>query len=98
MSQPTFSFTTTAQEVATVFAKEIQGENSEQFQTTGMSLVSSELCLVLITGTSVNGIGFETARVLAKHANLIIITGHNSERLKLFLLPGYLLNADECTD
>jgi short-subunit dehydrogenase involved in D-alanine esterification of teichoic acids len=46
----------------------------------------------------VNGIGFETARVLAKHANLIIITGHNSERLKLFLLPGYLLNADECTD
>ncbi|KAF7365620.1 Short-chain dehydrogenase/reductase family protein [Mycena venus] len=65
MSQPTFSFTTTAQEVATVFAKEIQGKN------------------VLITGTSVNGIGFETARVLAKHANLIIITGHNSERLKI---------------
>ncbi|KAF7365617.1 Short-chain dehydrogenase/reductase family protein [Mycena venus] len=65
MSEPTFSFTTTAQEVATVFAKEIQGKN------------------VLITGTSVNGIGFETARVLAKHANLIIITGHNSERLKI---------------
>ncbi|KAJ7866465.1 hypothetical protein B0H13DRAFT_2066681 [Mycena leptocephala] len=52
-------------QVATVFAKEIQGEN------------------ILITGTSVNGIGFETARVLAKHANLIIITGHNSERLKI---------------
>jgi len=31
----------------------------------------------------VNGIGFETARVLAKYANLIIITGHNSERLKI---------------
>jgi NAD(P)-dependent dehydrogenase (short-subunit alcohol dehydrogenase family) len=38
---------------------------------------------VLITGTSLNGIGFETARVLAKHANLVIITGHNSDRLKL---------------
>ncbi|KAJ6584325.1 hypothetical protein B0H19DRAFT_1104711 [Mycena capillaripes] len=38
---------------------------------------------VLVTGTSINGIGFETARVLAKHANLVIITGYNSERLKL---------------
>ncbi|KAJ7465006.1 hypothetical protein FB451DRAFT_1488007 [Mycena latifolia] len=38
---------------------------------------------VLVTGTSLNGIGFETARALAKHANLVIITGHNSERLKL---------------
>ncbi|KAJ7649516.1 NAD-P-binding protein [Mycena polygramma] len=38
---------------------------------------------VLITGTSINGIGFETARVLAKHANLVIITGYNTERLKL---------------
>ncbi|KAJ7626603.1 hypothetical protein DFH06DRAFT_1481059 [Mycena polygramma] len=65
MSQPPFSFTTTAEEVATAFAKEIQGKN------------------VLVTGTSVGGIGFETARVLAKHANLVIITGHNSERLKI---------------
>ncbi|KAJ7465004.1 hypothetical protein FB451DRAFT_427334 [Mycena latifolia] len=39
--------------------------------------------VVLVTGTSLNGIGFETARALAKHANLVIITGHNSERLKL---------------
>ncbi|KAJ6465650.1 short-chain dehydrogenase [Mycena vitilis] len=38
---------------------------------------------VLITGTSLNGIGFETARVTAKHANLVIITGYNDERLKL---------------
>ncbi|KAJ7183417.1 NAD-P-binding protein [Mycena filopes] len=38
---------------------------------------------VLVTGTSINGIGFETARVLAKFANLVIITGYNSERLKL---------------
>ncbi|KAJ7626587.1 NAD-P-binding protein [Mycena polygramma] len=65
MSQPTFSSTTTAEEVATVFSKEIQGKN------------------VLVTGTSVGGIGFETARVLAKHANSVIITGQNSERLKI---------------
>ncbi|KAJ6584345.1 NAD-P-binding protein [Mycena capillaripes] len=38
---------------------------------------------VLVTGTSINGIGFETARVIAQHANLVIITGYNSERLKL---------------
>ncbi|KAJ6554973.1 hypothetical protein DFH09DRAFT_1166014 [Mycena vulgaris] len=35
---------------------------------------------VLITGTSLNGIGFESARVIAKHANLVIITGYNLER------------------
>ncbi|KAJ7359718.1 hypothetical protein DFH08DRAFT_846810 [Mycena albidolilacea] len=62
---PAFSFTTTADEVATAFAQEIKGKN------------------VLITGTSLNGIGFETARVIAKHANLVIITGYNDERLKL---------------
>ncbi|KAJ7480659.1 NAD-P-binding protein [Mycena latifolia] len=38
---------------------------------------------VLITGTSLEGIGFEAARVLAKHANLVIITGYNSGRLQL---------------
>ncbi|KAJ7196118.1 hypothetical protein GGX14DRAFT_545787 [Mycena pura] len=38
---------------------------------------------VLITGTSLNGIGFEAARVIAKHANLVVITGYNDERLKL---------------
>ncbi|KAJ6584412.1 hypothetical protein B0H19DRAFT_1104940 [Mycena capillaripes] len=65
MSQPTFSSTTTAEEVATAFAGELRGKN------------------ILITGTSLNGIGFETARVLAKHANLVVITGHNSDRLKL---------------
>ncbi|KAJ7897764.1 hypothetical protein B0H13DRAFT_2032574 [Mycena leptocephala] len=30
-----------------------------------------------------NGIGFETARAIAKHANIVIITGYNEERLKL---------------
>ncbi|KAJ6567475.1 hypothetical protein B0H10DRAFT_2238670 [Mycena sp. CBHHK59/15] len=65
MSLPTFTSTTTAEEVATVFADQIQGKN------------------VLITGTSINGIGFEAARVIAKYANLLIITGYNSERLEL---------------
>ncbi|KAJ7081113.1 hypothetical protein B0H15DRAFT_855091 [Mycena belliarum] len=65
MSLPTFSFTTTAEEVADVFSAEIKGKN------------------VLITGTSLNGIGFEAARVIAKHANLVVITGYNDERLKL---------------
>ncbi|KAF7365744.1 Short-chain dehydrogenase/reductase family protein [Mycena venus] len=60
-----FSFHTTAEEVATEFAREISGKN------------------VLVTGTSLNGIGFETARAIAKHANLVIITGYNEERLKL---------------
>ncbi|KAJ7822910.1 NAD-P-binding protein [Mycena olivaceomarginata] len=65
MSLPTFTPTTTADEVATAFATQIQGRN------------------VLVTGTSINGIGFETARVIAKHANLVVITGYNSERLRL---------------
>ncbi|KAF8128039.1 hypothetical protein K438DRAFT_2032836 [Mycena galopus ATCC 62051] len=38
---------------------------------------------VLITGTSMGGLGFEIARVIAKHANLVIISGYNLERLKL---------------
>ncbi|KAF7341691.1 Short-chain dehydrogenase/reductase family protein [Mycena sanguinolenta] len=38
---------------------------------------------VLVTGSSLNGIGFETARVIAKHADLVIITGYNLGRLKL---------------
>ncbi|KAJ7473537.1 hypothetical protein FB451DRAFT_1035633 [Mycena latifolia] len=65
MSLPTFSFSTSAEEVATTFADEIRGRN------------------VLVTGTSMNGLGFETARVIAKYANLVVITGYNSERLKL---------------
>ncbi|KAJ7142300.1 hypothetical protein C8R44DRAFT_846397 [Mycena epipterygia] len=65
MSLPTFSSSTTADEVAATFAAEIKGKN------------------VLITGTSLNGIGFEAARVISKYANLVIITGYNSERLKL---------------
>ncbi|KAJ7159714.1 hypothetical protein C8R46DRAFT_1354357 [Mycena filopes] len=64
-SLPTFSFATTAEEVATALADEIRGKN------------------VLITGTSLNGLGFETARVIAKYANLVVITGYNDERLKL---------------
>ncbi|KAF7358059.1 Short-chain dehydrogenase/reductase family protein [Mycena venus] len=38
---------------------------------------------VLITGPTIGGIGFETARVLAKYAALVILAGYNLERLKL---------------
>ncbi|KAJ7744146.1 hypothetical protein B0H16DRAFT_1693286 [Mycena metata] len=62
---PTFSFATTADEVAAAFAAEIKGKN------------------ILVTGTSLKGIGFETARAMAKYANRVIITGYNAERLKL---------------
>jgi len=65
MSLPTFTFDTTADEVATTFANEIRGKN------------------VLITGTSLNSLGFETARIVAKYANLVIIAGYNAERLQL---------------
>jgi NAD(P)-dependent dehydrogenase (short-subunit alcohol dehydrogenase family) len=37
----------------------------------------------LITGTSINGIGFETARVIAKHAKIVVITGYSEERFEL---------------
>ncbi|KAJ7038684.1 hypothetical protein C8F04DRAFT_1088316 [Mycena alexandri] len=62
---PTFSFATTADDVATAFLDEIKGKD------------------VLITGTSLKGIGFEAARVIAKYANRVIITGYNAKRLKL---------------
>ncbi|KAF7348063.1 Short-chain dehydrogenase/reductase family protein [Mycena sanguinolenta] len=62
MSLPTFTASTTAEEVADTFAEQIRGKN------------------VLVTGTSINGIGFEAARVIAKYANLVVITGYNSER------------------
>ncbi|KAJ6453132.1 NAD-P-binding protein [Mycena sanguinolenta] len=65
MSLPAFTSTTTAEEVAAVFAEQIRGKN------------------VLITGTTIGGLGYETARVLAKYANLVVITGYHSERLKL---------------
>ncbi|KAJ6493762.1 hypothetical protein DFH09DRAFT_1451111 [Mycena vulgaris] len=34
----------------------------------------------LITGTSLNGMGFEATRTIAKHANLVVITCPNAER------------------
>ncbi|KAK7007886.1 short-chain dehydrogenase/reductase family protein [Favolaschia claudopus] len=37
---------------------------------------------VLITGTSLNGVGFNAAQAIAKYASLVIITGYNAERLK----------------
>ncbi|KAF7298599.1 Short-chain dehydrogenase/reductase family protein [Mycena indigotica] len=38
---------------------------------------------VLITGTTMKGIGFEAARTIAKYANLVVITGYNETRLQL---------------
>ncbi|KAF7293207.1 hypothetical protein HMN09_01198800 [Mycena chlorophos] len=37
---------------------------------------------ILITGTTINGIGFEAARAVAPYANLVVITGYNAERLE----------------
>ncbi|KAJ7231032.1 hypothetical protein B0H12DRAFT_1240050 [Mycena haematopus] len=65
MDLPTFSFSSTAEEVVTALADQVTGKN------------------VLVTGTSINGLGFEMARTIAKHANLVIITGYSAERLKL---------------
>ncbi|KAJ7469383.1 hypothetical protein B0H11DRAFT_1920609 [Mycena galericulata] len=42
---------------------------------------------VLITGTSINAIGFEATRVVAKHASLVIITGYNAESRKANCTP-----------
>ncbi|KAJ6502714.1 NAD-P-binding protein [Mycena vitilis] len=58
------------------------------FSTTSDEVVnalSSEIAgkNVLVTGTSQNGIGFDTARAIAKYAGLVIITGYNTERLQL---------------
>jgi hypothetical protein len=76
-TSPSFSYTTTAEEVATAFSDEIKGKNGT------LSIVvlpPHQLPPVLITGTSINGLGFEAARVLAKYAKLVVITGYNEER------------------
>ncbi|KAF8194449.1 hypothetical protein K438DRAFT_1588204 [Mycena galopus ATCC 62051] len=38
---------------------------------------------ILMTGTSLNSLGFETARAIARYANLVVIAGYNAERLHL---------------
>ncbi|KAJ7069267.1 hypothetical protein C8F01DRAFT_1112132 [Mycena amicta] len=58
------------------------------FSTTSDEVVdglSSEIAgkNVLVTGTSLDGIGFDTARSIAKYAGLVVITGYNAERLQL---------------
>ncbi|KAJ6469172.1 hypothetical protein C8R47DRAFT_798569 [Mycena vitilis] len=80
---PTFSFSTTAEEVATVFADRIAGKNGATALTPLSDIRFFIHCTVLITGTSLGSLGFETARVIAKHASLIIITGYSAERLRL---------------
>ncbi|KAJ6589614.1 hypothetical protein B0H19DRAFT_1249148 [Mycena capillaripes] len=77
---PIFSSSTPAEEVAEALAGEIRGKNGDLLITafkTNLGWVSR----VLTTGTSVNGIGCATARVIAMRSNLVIITGCNSERL-----------------
>jgi len=37
---------------------------------------------VIITGTSIDGLGAESARVISKHAALVIITGRSDEKLR----------------
>ncbi|KAF7297710.1 Short-chain dehydrogenase/reductase family protein [Mycena kentingensis (nom. inval.)] len=38
---------------------------------------------VIVTGASLHGIGYATARAIAREAALVIVTGYNAERLKL---------------
>jgi len=38
---------------------------------------------IIVTGTSLGGLGFETARVLTKYANLVVVTGRDAGRLQL---------------
>ncbi|KAJ7164162.1 hypothetical protein C8R46DRAFT_1278201 [Mycena filopes] len=70
MSLPTFGASTTCDDVVDALSSEIAGKNGDFFA-------------VLVTGTSRNGLGFDTARAIAKHAGLVIITGYNAERLQL---------------
>jgi hypothetical protein len=77
-SSPTFSFATTAEEVATAFAEEIRGNNGISWHI--LLAMTLNILIVLITGTSLNGIGFETALAIARHANLVTITGYNADR------------------
>jgi NAD(P)-dependent dehydrogenase (short-subunit alcohol dehydrogenase family) len=46
---------------------------------------------VLITGTSLNGIGYETALAIAKHANLVVITGYNADRLVFTIFKTWMI-------
>ncbi|KAJ7711403.1 hypothetical protein B0H16DRAFT_1703499 [Mycena metata] len=82
MSFSTFTPTSTAEEVATALTEEIKDKNGRFCFMHNVSN-ASPLYAVLITGTSINRLGFEVARVIAKHANLVIITGYNAERLRL---------------
>ncbi|KAJ7620289.1 hypothetical protein FB45DRAFT_754588, partial [Roridomyces roridus] len=77
-----FSAETTAQQVSDAFAQEIAGKNGS-LKLVEFFLHPADVEAVLITGTSIGGIGFETARVMAKYANLVIISGYNHERLQL---------------
>ncbi|KAJ7872513.1 hypothetical protein B0H14DRAFT_3860372 [Mycena olivaceomarginata] len=82
-TEPTFSFATTAEEVATAFSNEIKGKNGGLSVTHSHSRYNFNPVPVLITGSSIGGLRFEIARVIAKYAKLVVITGYDEERLKL---------------
>nr|GAT43407.1 short-chain dehydrogenase/reductase family protein [Mycena chlorophos] len=79
---PKFSFSSTAEEVADALADDIKGKNGA-FPGSFASSCSPILFKVLVTGTSLNGIGFEASRAIAKYASLVVITSYNEERLQL---------------
>ncbi|KAJ7511977.1 hypothetical protein B0H11DRAFT_1899469 [Mycena galericulata] len=60
-SSPAFTFTTTAEEVADAFSSGIRGKNGTNFKYLNGLLIIMTV-LVLITGTSLNGIGFAASR------------------------------------
>ncbi|KAF7300183.1 Short-chain dehydrogenase/reductase family protein [Mycena kentingensis (nom. inval.)] len=64
MSSPSFTSTSTAEEVAAAFSKHIKGKT------------------VLITGTTVTGLGFAAANVIAKEGGLVILTGRSEKKLR----------------
>ena len=78
MAVTAFNFDSTAEQVAAALSKDITGKNGAFLFV--FQLVFAQSKAVLITGTSLNGIGFEAARAVAKFANLVIITGYSSER------------------
>ncbi|KAJ7661823.1 NAD-P-binding protein [Mycena olivaceomarginata] len=81
-TEPTFSFATTAEEVATAFSNEIKGKNGGLSVSHSHSRYDFNPVPVLFTGSSIGGLGFEIARVIAKYAKLVVITGYDEERLK----------------
>lgn len=78
----TWTRETTAAEVAEELKDVISGKNGwwPQYYCAGIGYTRGLLFLVLITGATVGGLGFEAARVISLHANLVIVAGSSAER------------------